>query len=50
VTLVPLGVHENNIGSGGKHQIKKGVKIKTQKQSSEVSVYKEKVVTRPAHH
>jgi hypothetical protein len=32
---------------------KKGVKIKTQKQSYEVLVYKEtyvKVVTRPAHH
>jgi hypothetical protein len=32
-----LGVSENNIGNGGKHQ-KIGVKIKTQKQSYEVSV------------
>jgi hypothetical protein len=38
-----LGVRENNIGNGGKHQKKKkGVKIKTQKQSYEVLVYKEK--------
>jgi hypothetical protein len=35
-----LGVRENNIGNGGKHQ-KKGVKIKTQKQSNKVLVYKE---------
>jgi hypothetical protein len=28
-----FGVHENNIGNGGKHQKKKGVKIKTQEQS-----------------
>jgi hypothetical protein len=34
-----LGVRENNVGNGGKK--KKGVKIKTQKQSYEVSVYKE---------
>jgi hypothetical protein len=31
VILVPLGVHENNIGNGGKHKKKKGVEIKTQK-------------------
>jgi hypothetical protein len=35
----PGGVRENNIGNGGKHQ-KKGVKIKTQKQSYELLVYK----------
>jgi hypothetical protein len=47
-----LGVSQNNIGNGGKH-IKKGVKIRTLKQSYEVLVYKEKhvkVVTRPTHH
>jgi hypothetical protein len=60
VVRVPLGVRggqvlvgENCIGNGGKRQKKKkGVKIKTQKQSYEVSIYKErhvKVVTRPAH-
>jgi hypothetical protein len=38
VVLVPLGVRENNIGIGGKHQKGKGVK-KTQKQSYEVLVY-----------
>jgi hypothetical protein len=38
-----LGVSENNIGTGGKHK-KKGVKIKTQKQSYEVSVYKERLM------
>jgi hypothetical protein len=43
-----LGVRKNNIGNGGKHP-KKGVKIKTQK-VNEVLVYREKVVTRPAHH
>jgi hypothetical protein len=36
-----LEIFENNIGNGGKHQKKKGVKIKTQKQSYEVLVYKE---------
>jgi hypothetical protein len=37
-------VRENNIGNGGKHQKKKkkGVKIKTQKQSYEVLVHKER--------
>jgi hypothetical protein len=35
-----LRVRENNIGSGGKHRKDKGVKIKTQKQIYEVSVYK----------
>jgi hypothetical protein len=39
VVGVPLGVRENNIGNGAKHT-KKGVKIKTQKQSYEVLVYK----------
>jgi hypothetical protein len=39
-----LGVHENNIGNGGKKTHKKGVKIKTQKQSYEVLVYKERLV------
>jgi hypothetical protein len=42
VVHIPLGVHENNIGNGGKHQ-KKGLKIKTQKQSYEVLVYKERL-------
>jgi hypothetical protein len=37
------GVRKNNIGNGGKH-LKKGVKIKTQKQSYEVLVYKERLV------
>jgi hypothetical protein len=37
-----LGVRENNIGNGGKH--KKGVKIKTQDQSYEVFVYKERLM------
>jgi hypothetical protein len=36
-----LEVRENSIGNGGKHQ-KKGVKIKTQKQSYDVLVYKER--------
>jgi hypothetical protein len=36
-----LGVRKNNVCNGGKHQ-KKGVKIKTQKQSYEVLVYKER--------
>jgi hypothetical protein len=51
VVRVPLGVHEN-ISNGRKHK-KKRVKIKIQKQSYEVLVYKErlvKVATRPAHH
>jgi hypothetical protein len=38
-----LGVHENNIGNSGKHKTNKGVKIKTQKQSYEVLVYKERL-------
>jgi hypothetical protein len=38
---VPLGVRENNIGNGGKHK-RKGVKIKTQKESYEVLAYKER--------
>jgi hypothetical protein len=37
-----LGVRENNIGNGGKHQ-NKGVKIKKQKQSYEVLVCKERL-------
>jgi hypothetical protein len=37
-----LGVRENTIGNGRKH--KKGVKIKTQKQSYEVLVYKERLM------
>jgi hypothetical protein len=44
VVSVPLGIQENNIGNGGKHQKKKGVKIKTQKQSHEVLVYKERLM------
>jgi hypothetical protein len=43
VVRVPLVELESNIGNGGKHQ-KKGVKIKTQKQSYEVSVYKERLM------
>jgi hypothetical protein len=44
VVCIPLGVCENTIGNGGKHQKKKkGVKIKTQKQSYEVLVYKERL-------
>jgi hypothetical protein len=38
------GVFESNIGNGGKHTKKKGVKIKAQKQSYEVSVYKDRLV------
>jgi hypothetical protein len=38
-----LGARENNIGNGGKRQ-KKGVKIKTQKQSREVFFYKERLM------
>jgi hypothetical protein len=38
-----LEVRENNIGNGGKRQ-KKGVKIKTQKQSYEVLVCKERLM------
>jgi hypothetical protein len=37
-----LGVRKNNIGNGGKH--KKIVKIKKQKQSYEVLVYKDKLM------
>jgi hypothetical protein len=40
-----LGVSENNIGNGGKHK-KPGVKIKRQKQSFEVLVYKERYTIR----
>jgi hypothetical protein len=40
-----LEVCKNNIGNGGKHtQKKKGVKIKTQKQSYKVLVYKERLM------
>jgi hypothetical protein len=38
-----LEVRENNIDNGGKHQKKKGLKIKTRKQSYEVLVYKERL-------
>jgi hypothetical protein len=38
-----LGLRENNIGNGEKHP-KKGVKIKTRKQSYEVLVYKERLI------
>jgi hypothetical protein len=37
-----LGLSENSISNGGKQ--KKGVKIKTQKQSYEVLVYKERLI------
>jgi hypothetical protein len=40
VVLVLRGVRGNNICNGGK----KGVKIKTQKQSYEVLVYKERLM------
>jgi hypothetical protein len=36
-----LGVRENNIRNGGKHT-KKGLKMKTQKQSYEIWVYRER--------
>jgi hypothetical protein len=39
-----LEIRENNIGNGGKHQKKKGVKIKARKQSYEVLVYKERLM------
>jgi hypothetical protein len=39
-----LGVRENNIGNGGKHTKKKGVKIKIQKQNYEVWIYKDRLV------
>jgi hypothetical protein len=39
-----LGVRDNNIGNGGITKKKKGVKIKTQKQSYEVLVYKERLM------
>jgi hypothetical protein len=42
-----LGVRQNNIGNGEKHQ--KGVKIKTQKQSYEVSVYKKRDLCESCH-
>jgi hypothetical protein len=46
-----LGVRENNIGNGGKHQKKGGKNTKTKLWSfglqREICV---KVVTRPAHH
>jgi hypothetical protein len=35
-----LGVSENNIDNGGRHQKKKEVTIKSQKQSYEVLVHK----------
>jgi hypothetical protein len=41
VVRVALGVRGNNIGNGGKQ--KKRFKIKTQKQSYEVLVYKERL-------
>jgi hypothetical protein len=41
-TAVRLGVCENNIGNGEKHQ-KKRVKIKAQKQNYEGFVYKERL-------
>jgi hypothetical protein len=43
VVRVHLGVRENNIGNGGKHK-KKRVKIKKQKQSYKVLVYKERLM------
>jgi hypothetical protein len=43
VVRVPLGVRENNIGNGRKHK-KKDVKIKTQKQSYELLVYKDRLM------
>jgi hypothetical protein len=39
-----LGVRENNTGNGGKHKEKKGIKIKAQKQTYEVLVYKERLM------
>jgi hypothetical protein len=39
-----LGLRENNIGNGGKYKKKGRVKIKTQKQSYEVLVYKERLM------
>jgi hypothetical protein len=44
VVRVSLGVRENNISNGGKHQKEKGVKTKTQKQSYEVLVYRERLM------
>jgi hypothetical protein len=44
VVRVPLELRENNIGNGGKHTQKLGVQIKTQKQSYEILVYKERLV------
>ena len=38
-----LKLSENNIGNGGEHK-RKGVKIKTQKQSYKVLIYKEKLM------
>jgi hypothetical protein len=38
-----LGVRENNIANGRKHKQKR-VKMKTQKQSYEVLVYKERLM------
>jgi hypothetical protein len=43
VVRVPLRVRKNNIGNGGKYT-KEGVKIRTQKQSYEVLVYKERLM------
>jgi hypothetical protein len=41
VVRVTLGVRENNIGNGGKHQKKR--ELKTQKESYEVLLYKERL-------
>jgi hypothetical protein len=46
---VLLAVGENNIGIGGKHQ-KQEVRIKTQKQSYEVLVYKERDLCESYHY
>jgi hypothetical protein len=40
----PVGVRENNTGNGGKQKKKKRAKIKTQKQSYEVLVYKDRLM------
>jgi hypothetical protein len=41
-----LAVRENNIRNGGKHKKKKGLKMKTQKQSYQVLVYKERLMSK----
>jgi hypothetical protein len=44
VVRVPVGgIRENNIGNGGKHKKKRGVKIKTQEQSYEILIYSERL-------